>query len=306
MIRSRSFPLFCLAALLFAQCGYAPENASTPAASPIPTLASNPLTVGFQDYWYQGKAELSSYTVTQERYGEIRPAEQVNIFVTEDFSRQKQVKLDNPDQAGNDRVPVLKLNSVRRFHTGIYDYSILESVFTPVDNSATLKTTSTVQDWCGQVFTQINLEKKDYRIRQFSYFETEGDTDERLPQTLLEDELWTKLRIDPAALPLGKVQIIPATLYLRFRHQPFKTHSANLALEKGDRESTLRLTYADIPRSLAIRFESASPYRILGWEELDNGKLMSKGVLKTTRMEAYWSEHDVKHDGMRDSLQVTF
>lgn len=298
--------LFSVAAFIFQHCGNASENTAAPTASPVPTRTSSPAPVGFNDYWYQGKAELSSYTVTQERYGELRPAEQVNIFVTEDLSRQKQVKLDNPDQAGNDRVPVLKLNTVRRFHTGIYDYSVEESIFTPVDGGPTLKTTCTVQDWCGHVFSQINLDKKDYRIRQFSYFETEGDTDQRLPQTLLEDELWTKLRLDPATLPLGKVQVIPSTLYLRFRHQPFQVHPATLVVEKGERESTLRLTYDDLPRSLAIRFESASPYRILGWEELDKGQLMSKGQLKTTRMEAYWSQHDNRHDGMRDSLQVTF
>ncbi len=306
MTRFLCLPLLGLAAFICSQCSHAPQNIKAADSTPTATLASIPVSTGFQEYWYQGKAELSSYTVTQERYGELRPAEQVNIFVTEDLSRQKQVKLDYPDQAGSDRVAVLKLNSVRRFHTGIYDYSVEESVFTPVDGSPTLKTTCTVQDWCGQVFTQRNLDKKDYRIRQFSYFETEGDSDQRLPQTLLEDELWTKLRIDPAALPLGKVQVVPATLYLRFRHQPFQVHDATLSMEKGNGEHTLRLHYDDMARDLAIRFEPTSPYRILGWEELDNGKLMSKGQLKTTRMEAYWSQHDNKHNGMRDSLQVAF
>ncbi len=306
MFRFIHFFVFSITAFMFPQCMHQPENTQAAATNTATMLTSNPMSASFQEYWYQGKAELSSYTVLQERYGEIRPAEQVNVFVTENLSRQKQVKLDNPNQADNDRVPVLKFNSVRRFHTGIYDYSIEESVFTPVDGNPTLKITSTVQDWCGQVFTQINLDKKDYRIRQFSYFETEGDSDRRLPQTLLEDELWTKLRINPAVMPLGKVQIIPATLYLRFRHQPFKVHTANLSMEKGDRENTLHLIYEDMPRSLAIRFESVFPYRIMGWEEMDNGKLVSSGQLKTTRIEAYWSQHDVKSNGMRDSLQVTF
>jgi hypothetical protein len=105
--------------------------------------------VGFNDYWYQGKAEITAYAVEQERYGEIRKAEQVNIFVTEDFSARKQVKLDDPAAAGADRVPVLKLNTVRRYHTGIYDYSMMQSVFTPVSGDKTLKTTCSVQDWCG-------------------------------------------------------------------------------------------------------------------------------------------------------------
>lgn len=87
----------------------------------------------FTDYWYSGKAELSSYELKQSRYGEIRTGEVVLVFVTEPFSLKKQVKLDNPTKAGKDNVSVLKLNQVRKFKTGIYDYSIMTSTFTPVD-----------------------------------------------------------------------------------------------------------------------------------------------------------------------------
>ncbi len=306
MFRLFSLAVLCLATLGLSNCGQKSDKAaaaSTAAATALPALSG---PVDFNTYWYQGKAELSTYEVTQERYGELRPAEQVNIFVTEDFSRQKQVKLDEPDKAGDDRVAILKLNSVRRFHTGIYDYSVLQSIFTPVDGSPTLKLTTSVQDWCGHVFTQYNLDQKDYRIRQFSYFETEGDIDMKLPLTLLEDDLWSHLRLHPELLRLGRLQIIPASLYLRFRHLPFAVHTANLTMDKGEKENTLRVVYEDIKRSLSIRFESTSPYRILGWEEMDADKLMSKGTLKTTRMQAYWSEHDLKSDGLRDSLQLHF
>ncbi|MDP7238046.1 MAG: hypothetical protein QGI34_15090, partial [Candidatus Latescibacteria bacterium] len=40
----------------------------------------------FGDYWYQGKAEITSYTLKQARYGEIHDGHVVLIFVTEDFS----------------------------------------------------------------------------------------------------------------------------------------------------------------------------------------------------------------------------
>ncbi len=306
MIRFLHLTLYCTALFFLQNCGPTtgkpPASAALPAAVPVAALAP----IDFDAYWYQGKAELSTYAVTQERYGEERPAEQVNIFVTEDFSRQKQVKLDDPAKAGDDRVPVLKMNSVRRFHTGIYDYSVMQSVFSPIDGTPTLKITSTVQDWCGHVFTQFNLDKKEYRIRQFSYFEQEGDMDLRLPLTILEDDLWMHLRLHPDLIRMGRVQIVPATLYLRFRHKPFETHTATLAMDKGDRENTLRVTYEDIPRSLTIRFEPTSPYRILGWEETDNGKLMSKGQLKTVRLEPYWMQNSNKSNAMRDSLQVHF
>jgi len=86
----------------------------------------------FSDYWFSGKAELNSYDLQQSRYGEIRDGEVIFIFVTEPFSLSKQVKLDNSLDSDKDRVSVLKLNESRKFKTGIYDYSILTSTFTPI------------------------------------------------------------------------------------------------------------------------------------------------------------------------------
>ena len=53
----------------------------------------------FVQYWYGGKAELNSYDLKQSRYGQIRNGEAVMVFVTEDFSKSKQVKLDYPNGA---------------------------------------------------------------------------------------------------------------------------------------------------------------------------------------------------------------
>jgi len=47
------------------------------------------------DYWYQGKAEISSYQLEQARYSDVHPGEAVLVFVTEDFLTDKQVKNDN-------------------------------------------------------------------------------------------------------------------------------------------------------------------------------------------------------------------
>jgi hypothetical protein len=290
------------------QCTDASEQQANPASSTEKKSASQAISLpnGFGEYWYAGKAEICSYDVTQERYGEIREAEQVNIFVTEDFSGTKQVKLDNAAAAGQDRVPVLKLNLLRRFKTGIYDYSIMQSVFTPISGQPTLKSTCSVQDWCGQVFLQHNLESNEYRSRGFSYFESEGDQDIKLPICLLEDELWSRVRLNPAAIPTGSLRVIPSAIYTRLRHKPEAAQNAALSLEKGDRESTLKLVYAAIPRELRIRFETNFPHKILSWEETNESKLVSKGVLKASRMSAYWGEHDNTHLPLRDSLKLGF
>ena len=269
-------------------------------------LTSQPLPSGFNEYWYQGKAEISTFDVVQDRYGEIRQAQQVNIFVTEDLSKQKQVKLDDPAAAGEDRQGVLKLNSIRRFKTGIYDYSIMQSVFTPVDGSPTLKTTTSVQDWCGHVFFQTNLKKNGYLVQSYSYFESEGDTEIKLPVVLLEDDLWSRIRINPDAIPTGKVSMIPAATFSRLRHKAYQPQDADIQIEKGIKDNTLRVNYAGLPRALSIRYENTFPFRILGWEEVDNAKLTSKGTLKKSRTEAYWSENSNKFAPLRDSLGLTF
>jgi maltose-binding protein MalE len=53
-------------------------------------------------YWYKGLAEVSSYEIMQGRYYESHPGNAVNIFVTEDLSKERHVKLDIPSAAGND------------------------------------------------------------------------------------------------------------------------------------------------------------------------------------------------------------
>jgi hypothetical protein len=281
-----------------------PEKAIA-VASVSPALAP----VSPSNYWYQGKAEVSTFEVTQARYGENRVAEQVNVFVTEDFSAKKQVKLDDALAAGKDRVPVLKLNAIRRFTTGIYDYSLMLSVFSPNQQtpSHALKTTWTVQDWCGHVFAQLNARDNGaYQLRQFSYFETESDTDEMVKPDLLEDEIWTALRIDPTRFDRMEATLLPSILYFRFQHKPFKTEKASITIEKGEKESVLHLSYTNIPRKLDIRFETAAPYRILGWEESDGGKISSKGLLKKTILSDYWTRHDNASEPLRDTLSLRF
>ena len=65
--------------------------------------------------------------------------------------------------------PILKLNLIKRFNTGIYDYSMMKSVFTPIPSeqqqlSKTLKVSTTRQDWCGHVYLQYNLEGDHYKV----------------------------------------------------------------------------------------------------------------------------------------------
>ena len=132
----------------------------------------------FRDYWYNGQAEISHYKLDQVQYGAVNPGEAVLIFVTEDFRTDTQVKLES--DAKDKATSVLKLNSIRRFVTGIYDYSLYSSVFTPTNTKKynhSLKVTMSSQDWCGQVYNQLNLSGNKYDVMVRSYFEKNATED---------------------------------------------------------------------------------------------------------------------------------
>ena len=94
-----AFPVLFLLPLLLA-----PARAQDQPPEPPPVVPPVPADAqAFEAYWSRGLAELTSYQLEQSRYGEIHPGSAVLIFVTEDLSRSRQVKLDRPEKAGEDR-----------------------------------------------------------------------------------------------------------------------------------------------------------------------------------------------------------
>jgi hypothetical protein len=262
----------------------------------------------FQKHWYDGKAEVSSYTLKQNRYGDIHKGEAVMIFVTEDFSKSKQVKLDHPESAGKDKLPVLKLNFTKSFITGVYKYNTLLSVFTPVDESGVVKSTYSVQEWCGHTFTQLNKNSKGgYSAQEYSYFESEGDTKKELPESWLEDDLWNAIRLNPKSIPSGKVNLIRGGESVRFEHLPIEVLPATVT-HSGTSLNGLACKSVEVKfsnRQLTIYYENNFPHKILGWDEhtITKGKtLTTTGRLNKSLRLSYWSLHDNMHRSLRDSL----
>ena len=271
----------------------------------------------FGDYWYQGKAEITSYEMEQARDGEIRKGHAVLIFVTEDFSKSKQVKLDNPQKDPEDAVKILKLNFVRKFITGIYPYSIMTSVFTPVELSShpnTLKLSFSSQEWCGNVHTQANHKKNRYEFNSYSYFESEGDAKFELEDAILEDELWTRIRISPDRLPVGNIKIIPSLLSSRLKHFELKVENAfaeKVVIDKKRDLVSYRVNYKNLDRKIQINFINRFPYEIVEWSEEyksgfgTNPKLLkTKGVKSKTLIIDYWNKNDIEDEDLRKVLGI--
>ncbi|NET10182.1 MAG: hypothetical protein F6K09_08195 [Merismopedia sp. SIO2A8] len=276
-------------------------------------LATQPVD-GFNDYWNQGLAEITSYKLEQARYGETHEGNAVLVFVTEPFSAQKQVKLDYPQQAGSDNVPILKLNMTKKFNTGVYPYSMMLSTFTPRDMEQyphTLKVTATSQEWCGHTFMQLNNREQDYDVAVRSYFEEEGDDDFSLEKTWIEDELWSRIRINPDSLPTGNVAMVPSFFYTRLRHTPFEVMEAIATLADDETNPGLKtytLNYPSQSRTLTIHFESTFPYAIQGWEEthlsgFGNPKMLTtKATAINHIMSDYWRRHRNIDTALREEL----
>ena len=271
----------------------------------------------FNNYWYKGKAEISHYTLTQSRYGQLRNGEVIIIYVTEDFLKDKQVKNESGENINS--IPILKLNKHTRFVTGIYDYSIMGSTFTPIEISkypATLKVTSSIQDWCGQSFMQLNNNIKNIDCKSFSYFENEGDQEISLPKTYMEDDVWTRLRMNPQALPLGKIEMIPAATFFRLSHQPIKAYEAKAILsimvedsKTGKEFYVYEITYPSLKRSIKIKYDKNFPYQIVEWEEnLDTSKkdsnLVTIAKLDKTLLLDYWNKNGLEFESLRKELGI--
>ena len=262
------------------------------------------LSKKFKDYWYDGTAEITSYKLEQARYGELREGTAVLVFVTEPFDNKLQVKADYPNTSN---IPVLKLNSTKNFNTGVYPYSIMQSTFYPVSNDQhAIKVSSSIQEWCGQVYAQLN-NRDQFEFTSHSYFQSEADQNIKLDKTILENELWNQLRINPSSLPVGELEIIPSLEFLRLKHVPIKPYKAYVTLNKG----TYTINYRDLERSLTINFDVQFPYTIESWEETSKsgfGSNLKTLTSKATRLEriksAYWNKNSNSDQGLRTTLKL--
>lgn len=264
--------------------------------------------------WYEGKAEISTYELKQNRYSGVHSGEATMIFVTEDFLTDKQVKNDN--YTSDKSTAILKNNQIRRFSTGIYDYSIFTSVFTEFSNNLnTLKITSSSQDWCGQSFMQINKLGNDYRINTQSYFENEGDKITSIKKHLIIDEVFNIIRINIDELKIGNIKCIPSTSMMLLKHYDKESYDAKAILLDYEGPLTkhkAKMYVIKIPE-LNLTYEflyNESPLKeIIYWSEtfpsaFDKKIRKTEAHLKARKWIDYWNKNRTSDAPLRDSLKL--
>lgn len=274
-----------------------------PRRARLPEFPDRPSTRASEEFgrtWHDGKAEMSSYDAVISRYDAPREAEVVLVTVTEPMDRRTWVKDD--EVRGDDRVEVLKLNASLKFQTGIYPYSILTSVFMPVDawrpeRFEPVKITMSAQEWCGHVFHAIWPGADGFAERRMSYFAQEGDRDEVVaaPGALYEDALFVQLRELDGPFHGGRDwrgTLVPSLWGSRRGHfaaRPTPATITRSALEgEAIRQTRFDLVAGDHRASFVV--EAEAPRRILQWTTSEGDRAT---IRKTARL-PYW---ELNHPG---------
>lgn len=262
------------------------------------------------NYWFQGKAEITSFTLKQARYGEVHEGEAVLIFVSEPFSEKSFTKADNKTE---EDVDVLKLNFTKNFNTGIYPYSMMTSTFYPFKKGEhSLKISSSSQEWCGHTYMEMKPNDSTFAIDINSYFEGETST-ASIAKTILEDDLWSIIRLNPTGLPQGKnLAFVPSFFYLRLKHKTTQAYSCEATLLEEANKFVYRVNYPSLQRKLAISFEKQNPYKIIGWTETYQSgwggsaqTLTTTASRKKTMLIDYWNKNKKQYAPLREELGLS-
>ncbi len=260
----------------------------------------------FWSVWGDGQAELAGYDLTQPHYGKPRRGVAVTIFVTEPFSNSARVKADPGKHPKSDEFPAMKLNLVKDYQTGIYDYNEMLSAFValaPLNErpaGSLAKVSFSSQEWCGNFYAQTLFDPRAIRLTSHSYFDGEADQQRQLeypPDGIAEDALflWARGMARPSLTPGAsiKVPLLMSLARSREAHRPLAWGSAVLSHASGTKKLTVpagafevETFTADVEGASTRTFsvEKASPRRIVAWESSKGEKAV---LLKSARMK-YW------------------
>ena len=301
--------------------GAAVPAGAPPASVPSPT---------FESHWQDGKAELDGYRYTITRYGQPRRGTAVMVFVTEPFSEAKRVKVDDPAMNPRDTFEALKLNFVRDFQTGIYDYNTMTSVFVRSRDFSPAKISFSSAEWCGHVYEEMLFGPRDIADRYTSYFEDES-TERRVQEVkdgIAEEELLVRLRgLRGEWLRPGErrtVPFLPAAFLRRLTHRPLQWTTASIERSGRDEAvtvpagrfdaSTFKISTGDGREGL-FHVERAYPHRMLKWEWSAVGKPTGRGWSPSEGLDAgaltgsarlpYWKLHEVGDEKYLKLLGLT-
>lgn len=289
-------------------------------AACLSATANLVIDASFWKTWGDGNAELSGYQLTYPRYGQLRQGTAVTIFVSETFSNSLRVKSDPGKHPPSDEFPVMKLNLVEDFQTGIYDYNEMTSSFSalsPVNGrpvGSLTKVSFSSQEWCGNSFAQMLFDADAIRLQSFSYFDGEADKSLRLTypkEALAEDAflLWARGMAAPLLQPgeSHEVSYLPSLQDTRHKHKPIDWQRATLSRSSSSSRITVPGGTFEV-ESFQVKVaggltrtawvEKAVPHRIIKWESSEGERAE---YLKSSRLK-YWQLNGLGKESLLQEL----
>jgi len=273
------------------------------------------MTERFKSNWYDGQAELSSYFLEIDRYGEKRRGSAVIIFVTEPFYLSRRVKADSDKSTKDPVVNVMKSNIIMDFPTGIYDYNTMMSTFVTLEQKADLpagsllKSSFSSQEWCGHVYEQYRPSRSILNIESHSYFD--GEADQAFIVTIPQDAgyadglfHWARGMTGPFLKPGGRAvgMLFDSSFDARLSHFQQGFEKAEFALAEqaqpikldanegsGEvRQAIQKTVTTKSGRTYTFWVAKDFPFAILKWQIAGGrGPSLSASLNKTTR-NSYW------------------
>ncbi len=315
--------LFAALSLALLACG--PRSPVEPKAvvQSQPAPSADPYPAEFWRHWSDGAAELTGYELTAVRYGEKRSGTAVTIFVTEPFSESERVKADPGVHPPSDEFPVMKLNLVRDYPTGIYDYNEMLSTFIglkPAGGRAPgspAKVSFSSQEWCGHIYAQALPAGNEVSVTAHSYFDRQADQLRNIPARpggFHEDAIWLWARgmAAPFLQPGESVQKPMLPSFFQVRGNAGALSWQDVTLERSIEQERLITALGPLQAERwsvrdgattrwTIWVEAGLPHRILRWEGAtgESGAILRSERLKYWEMNGLEGQKTLSRLGLR-------
>ncbi|MEO8028906.1 MAG: hypothetical protein ABI823_20665 [Bryobacteraceae bacterium] len=286
------------------------------AAAAIGTTQAQPESA-FWKSWSDGRAEVSSYDLTIPYGRELCQGVALAIFAPDEFSSSDRVKAEPGRHPKADVFPVMKLNLIKEYQTGISNrheqtasFLAFGSVNGRLPGSLT-KASFSRQDWEGAIYQQLLFDQKAIRSVLHSYRDGEGDQQKVLEfpiSAISEDSLWFWARqMAQPYVERGEYRLAPILVSMQsqrdtgqpiaIRQGKFTRSPVNqrIALPGG----TFNVELCTVQIDASIRkfwVEREAPHRVIRWEtsEGEKGQLLASKHLKYWEMTGKGGEDRLK------------
>jgi hypothetical protein len=230
----------------------------------------------FTNYWKNGKIESTKYDLKEDSISVGEGSLSFSIDYVEGVNK-------------SDSIQVLRADFAGKIHKENYDYSAMTSTYLPLNLTLrphAMKVINSVQEPIDNSFLELSQIPKSYKIVSKNTFNEKTKEYYILERKNLEDELWTKIRMNPNDLPIGDIEIIPSFAYWQSARKSPDVYEAKSELKNyvgteftGKKLKIYSLNYPDLKRNLSIIFKSDFPFEIVGWIRISDGKV-AVGVKK--------------------------